>query len=626
MSKAGKRMKDAKNYFVPAEEVSKPAVLLCIMLFAYQANSQCTSGIYIPCDFTNCVINGNIKTCETLFEYVISLPAPGTEFCATFVDSQDNVTAWGTLTLSYLASSSSMVPNFLYNTYGWTGEQQTIHRCDDAGPCSGNCQTLYTTDPTGAGQISDQTTYLNPGLTSCRRGGGGWDNGCTTFGQGCIYSAYGLAYNSTEFQVGQVYDLGQVTNNPVLGYYFNLGPNFTASGVINYNDAIQGALPNFTLSTITGISTDNDAFASNRLVYDLAAQSVFLAPCSDTDAPVAGSIGDIQTASQVISTTTYRGFSDYDPSSIIETDAGTRTLYTFLDSGYQKVYNFPFFPMALDGNLWSADFFVEPICDSCPGSFISGLVLESNLTNPGPLLFGFSTSRNLTMTRLVDLVCPDIEYVNGTGCFSCFQGFSVLIHLKSTCSPGLVTLTTNTTNVTLATTSEVVSTDWQDFIIYGYTGVQYPEICITAYGSSQIFDGICFGLKLIPFNGVENNTFSGGNTYPDFSKGSNWDKFLKFFVAIGVFFRRIFDGVASFWEYIIFSVFVLALLVGFIFLLPALMSFYKDKKDKAKLRALKMKDKLNFLRKNDQNLPLTPQPSASSTTAYGRLSRPFSLT
>jgi len=613
--KTKEKFTSIKNYFYKPEPSDGAKLLVVIFAFGLFAGSaprafaqSCGSGILVTGNQTNCVNTGSTQSCDTVFAIeAATIPSVGLSLCFTIVDSKGKPLAHGFVEYTQLYRSIQL--DHLYDTAAWGGYYQNKYGCDPSidTPCPGNCPALFTNDPTAGGTISDSNIISYPGVAGCRRSGGGWTQGCGSPGcTGCVYTAWALVPNSTTSPTqASVYSLGQRFNTPTLTLTIvDASGTSSVNTTTNTNSAVLG---NFTLQIVGSLSDTPTEFGTNKVVYLLDTQDAILAPTSDLNVPVAGSIGDIQGSS--ISTIMAGGKTAF----IYANDIATlvpnpeSTTVNFLTSGLSTASIYPVFPQTVGGQIYAYNNFLNQ--------------LYSIATQSSAIVFTLTSSTPITITRTINLVCPKFTLQNITGCYQCSSGWSMSVLISSTCADGPVSVSLdssgsdsqyqsiNTPYLDITTTPTV-------YVIYGKTSVMNQNVCVNITGNTAS-QSACIPFTATYVNNTAPLDQNQGNTSDPNSVYHSNNSFVNAFLQVGAWFERVFSGLGAWWEDLLMGLICLAILVVFIFLLPYIVKLFKWAMSSYKNAGSKVYFKMKKV-KTEENESLIPTKTAVPKTMTAR--------
>jgi len=181
--------------------------------------------------------------------------------------------------------------------------------------------------------------------------------------------------------------------------------------------------------------------------------------------------------------------------------------------------------------------------------------LKAYVTNPGALLFSFSTTRPTYILRTKNAVCPSATLVSVSGCYSCTAGSVAIVKIKSLCKEGFVSIVCSNPTLTLAMTTVFFNTSFEEIAIRFYPSVSdVNTLFVFRSGTNEVSVAIKF--TAVEENYVPNTTDASGSSHITKPK-TGWQKFIGFFKSIGKFFDDAFKGRLNWWKYIIFSIVII---------------------------------------------------------------------
>lgn len=287
-------------------------------------------------------------------------------------------------------------------------------------------------------------------------------------------------------------------------YNFNGTPGSTLLDVQN------------TLTTPDFVVTLLGSFVSTT--YDLSETSVtfsldgtnraWLQNSAPAGSPVFGQIGDIQASTLSQFQTTPAKFI-FPATAIPHTSQQSSASYIFPVPAMSIASTGISLPRLWNGVVWSANQF-----------YIYGL----NPTPPAIQLTLSSTATNMSL--LSETVCPQATTYRITGCYSCPEGFTITVSLKSACQNGGISVDADSTNFFCVTSFISITTTFTDYYIYCNSVSKAPYGTLNFKGDTQTSLFVSGALSEPPaFNETlvrqifENSTVK----FQDF--GSFWDAF-----------------------------------------------------------------------------------------------------
>lgn len=414
----------------------KTVMLIIVLALPLVLGASCTQGITIPTSVSTCYADGTDETCFVEFETLISIPSPSLSSCLTFKTPDDNPI--GTFTVTYTQSLDIAPLQSEYFTTSWVGVSYSVKQCPWSHMC-GSCASYDPiSDPTAGGLIIGLPTFYT-GVSRCDSQCGCAGCGCFACDASCVYSRAALVVPAVD--IGQVMRPISVRHQPqlVVNFTTSSGSEVTVVDVTGFDMQVG---QNFSLTIQGSLTGSTTVFGDQRVV--VTSSSVTMGAASAPNAPVRGSVGDVQANSP----------GEFSPFTPFKYAAG---LWTALPTSTQTNYLF-------EGPGWSA----RSSHDTLPT--VRGTTLwtysDGNLvglnSNPGSVIATIRTNRPVQVSRKVNIVCPEIYNATLDGCYSCDQGATITIIAKSRCSEGaaLVTIdgtfTVGDTSVTLTTVPSTI--------------------------------------------------------------------------------------------------------------------------------------------------------------------------
>jgi hypothetical protein len=513
----------------------------------------CTEGRVVETSVSTCAQypDGSMQ-CNVNVDATISIPYQGASVCLTYAD-QDQGIVLGTIIIEYLSLQHTLSLSTQYYTGSWRGHGTSNQRCYNAGGCPSTCNTMSPDDATGAGELRDWVVSASPGVSGCFSGCGCVNCGCFYCSSSCVYYRSVILPNGdvetvlapsfhiyTPIVAINVFDATGVNVYSFQGeirtgmqFSLPIGSSYPGTGLLIGDPQDPGtgqATPGvFTVNapTIAGIPTQG----INPYKVVASGGNYYFASASEPNAPVLGSIGEIQ-AQQPTFLSANQGTSAFKfASGYYQLNQGTTIAgFSFRDSALNSSGLNPTMialPAVVNGNLWS-------VSDT---GYIwtnesSRAELQMTLTSATPFNFG----------RMVTSVCPTAEFVSSHGCYSCAQGASMRVVAFSTCQAGpvLVYATDELGNDEprlVVTTASVMLTKVQtEYLINFQTSVEGPFSGWLTFDSAGNKFTMPFTVSAVSGVVIVPNT-SGNGTAKAESGGtttrSNWyDGFVSFLVGL----------------------------------------------------------------------------------------------
>lgn len=558
-----------QNQRGPRGNTMRSLAIIMFLSLILSVNGQCTSGVFIPASFQSCTRSGVNETCSTRFSLTTTLQSIGSASCFTVTNSNNASDILLTGSVTFVSMIETFNTAFLYKTGSWVGVQGSRKRCDSAGPCSGNCKSVYPDDITAAGQLSDSTLLNFQGRSICTRGCGCAGCGCFLCSASCIYSRYSIRGSRDQ---GGVYQITSGVKKPLVFVELkDATGKVVASGYLD-KQGLEFPIGPFSIAVVGSLASDVNQYIQNKLIILPVGQAVYYGPANDANAPVAGGVGEVQyiDSAKFINGDGTSGaehnYMVYDESLASLQTGSTSNSYTFKASSFIKTYNYPQLPALIAGNLWEAS---VTGCGDLKDCLIS---VNSKVNTAAPLIVTVETSTDVQFSRVLDLVCPVATYVNTTGCYNCELGAQMNILVSSTCNAGFVVVSSNTSGLAIFTQSISISREDALYTISISVNRGNVDFCLdlSANGGTWSYCGNFVVTAYTPFNttGPDNNGTKTDNGGSD----SGFTGFLK---SIGKFFKDIFNGVASWWKYILFIIIIGVVLVAVFFALPFFVRFFR---------------------------------------------------
>lgn len=529
------------------------SVICCIIPIS---EAYCSDGALIPALTTTCTAgNATVDDCQFTTQLLATIPDVGGSSCFTLTDNTGKLLA--SIKIKFFSMKQTVSISNLYTTSAWYGLSEGIQRCRNAGSCTGvQCETMASTNRNAYGKLNGALEGY-PGAARCDAGCGCAGCGCFYCSSSCLFSGYGLIATGANCAVraplSSVYTpMIQVEVIDTTGVTVVQNATLTSSPI---------TIGSFSF-TIVGTFNNGAAIFGSRKAMICSNGQNYLGFASEVNAPVAGSIGDIQSnnAAQLFSNSITAFI--YAPGLFtFSGGGGTSVSYSFRNPGFDALSVQPKLPTTFGNSVWN---------------YVSGN-LESDLLSIGTMVVQVNTvGTGYTIQRRVELVCPEASFISMDGCFSCDSGAAIKISAKSLCFGGLVSISDDDTDVIISTSSIVITNTTSTYTIFAKSPHTDVEMNLLISGNGGTVSVSVSG-KLIDANLVINQTqgsqqVSGAGKY-------DTSCFTCFFNSIpdGTqgFFERIFNGTAKWYEYLIFVLLIIAAIILMVLLLPALIRLFR---------------------------------------------------
>jgi hypothetical protein len=508
---------------------------------------ECAAAYVTPSDLTSCTTDSSgLETCYSTFQIEVDL-APRRTTCISIDDSEGNNVA--EMSIYYQEVLAYAQLNFLYYTSDWGYNEQSVYKCV-GGQCDGTLCDAYNiaSSPSSVDKMQPPVTNY-PGIQQCNRNKGqstcanvAWvEPCCSSSKDGCIYYANGI------YSTGDIYAVYSISNIVYKPKLF-ISVSDVASNAMVETVELTGSPPvavldEFTFSYIGTYSFPQTQFGTNKLIYNMGNLSAFLSPASEVGSPKATTIGDIQ--AQLVSrlTSPSRTSFAFDRNLFsISLQKSSASATRILPGILQKVNGIPL-PGQFSGDIWSFD----------------GENLIGNISQPGLLKVNIATNgQGYQVTTTSSLVCPEVEnFLNATGCHNCESGSIMYAEFTSACKAGFAYLSVDVDYVVLGMNSiylpEGINTIWG---IRFKTTRSENKFTVTITDDTGKYSE-SFVVEYVAYQDIHNDTLfnvpDDANSTKKHKKDSStgdgsWG------VDIRHFFKDIFNGVASWWEYVVFLI------------------------------------------------------------------------
>lgn len=477
---------------------------LAIFLFPLALAQPCVNGITIPSSATECSTSGTTQTCQLEFSVLLTIPSTNLAACLTFTDPSGNPIA--VVKVGYTRALEVAPLQSIYYTSDWNPASFSNQRCSGSDMCGACDQYNPLTNPSAC--TVDHSYCALPqwmeaynGDSYCSSQAGCINNGCGSCSPKCVY---GRAIVIPVYPYCQVFDIISWYNRPQLTVNITTGGGSNVFPV-DVISQVVGAGDNFTV-TMAGTLQSNQFSTSEQVI---TCQTGFsgMGHAAQPNQMAAGGFGDIQANSPQ----QLNAGGAYNTASGLWAPQYSNTGITFLfvGSGYQT-------------NIRSFDAF--PTTRGSLRIDMSGYNLYAEDLSPPAVVLTVATNRPVTVSREVNVVCPDIQSANASGCYQCAQGFTVVLSAKSKCSAGQALVTTSDPAVLVGSASVVLDTVYSDLTIRLTSYRQSNDFVITLT-SGEFTSSIRVTVDLVYQNqiGFANGTFlNNGTSSLDLANLSGW--------------------------------------------------------------------------------------------------------
>jgi len=365
------------------------------------------------------------------------------------------------------------------------------------------------------------------GSSGCWLGCSGGEGvcGCFLLSQGCIYSAYGLI-SRPPYALVKKY---------ISGIHFEdfhikvITPaNTTVAAGSGLGSSTQ--VGDYTVDLVSATATGSDTWPRNSIVY--ATDILAMCDSSDTNEPVAGTIGDIQSGSLVDLIASNPSSVKLAPGIVTSQKVMSKSIsYAFSSPGIDSRQSCIQLPAATSAGIWNYE-------DDC-------LVL--GYTSSSMSVFMVSTASPVIFTRQISVVCPKILKIYDLGgCYGCTGGYQLQVLAYSSCTAGSAQLRVVGKGLGSAPASAMLGLLAANMSLTVWTPRSANTIKVCLSGSSEDCMSVTFvaayNPSVFPTNGTVVPGIDGGNSFSLigwFTSGSWWHKllyalFIAAIIAIGI--------------------------------------------------------------------------------------------
>lgn len=504
LSRQGKAMADwaKKN---GARDVQR-AVVIAAMLSGVLA---CDDSFTISASSLQKVVYPDHSEYSLTMNTELTMRGPGSTSCIIFSDGESLVAQ-----LVIRQSSSLMVCDLVnpYYTSAFSVYALSSFRCNGAGPCPDDCDSITPRDAYGEFNSTNWISY--PGETRCTRRCQGFACGCILPASGCVYTTYSVLPEKPTARVSEV----SVCNRQ---------PSF----LYELTDSEGQTIATGEIETVSELGEDGDVVIEiltqsyPNLPQDFPthlvqtkAESTLLSS-SRRGSPQQGMVGDIQSDSNAQLNS---GDFIYDPRIIQRYDEKNKhDKVVSSRPGIDSLRGQIVLPAVIGRSVWSTntdpDHWATKIQSFDPSAEKTTLAVK--------------TKGNYTVSTVKNVVCPVITFVSMEGCHDCESGAKATFTVRSKCLQGSVLVTGEgvvSRMVTLATSetteSVVFRTDKEDYD----EKWSFGDVTVRVEGELQM--GFELEQQTLLYNGTDRDSAS-----KTFRLGEwKWWEYTVFSIVLGV--------------------------------------------------------------------------------------------
>jgi hypothetical protein len=434
----------------------KAALMALIMMFGL--GMACDNGGFLTAAVTDCVNDGANQICNVMFNSQVILPHLHSKACFTIVD--ENNTIMGTLNISYEKYQSLVSLNTLYYTSPWSLYTETHHQCPSSGPCStANCNSVDPNNPT-----CGSNSFVGPCNQSIIQnwvGTSGCGSGCACAGCGCFYCTVGCVFyrwaavpTTTVYKVLNPY---MMSFQPVVNISLSEGrscPSTNGLPCSNMNGTVIGAvnmdMGNWHVEVFGTLMGDVTYFAGNKVIQ--SGSTNWYGAASESNAPIAGAVGDIQAPSANFVNNPGRNAFLFPKSSVGVSVSQKSATFSPPTVGTTRLDVYPTLPIVIGGTHFA---------------YANGALQGVAIATAPAVEMQLSTISPVMLHRIRNQICPVATFINATGCCNCQTPALIYVSARSTCLSGLASVRTGiSTCFTLITSSVLLTTVLSEVPVY----------------------------------------------------------------------------------------------------------------------------------------------------------------
>lgn len=555
-SEAGRGITGSFNKLYALFAPRVPPVVVLLMCFCICADA-CSSGQTVVGEVTSCQLSldGLTEDCSVNAVADLHFNSLGATTCLEIISSRTENTV-ASMVLQLDRALVEYQYQVVYYTSGWYPEVEERFRCNDKNvghDCSGEkCSHVQNYGRSVDGQLVNPFVVNQPGETFCL-------DKCTSFhsslkclcpglNPNCLYYGYGI----NPAKDGKIYSVRKLYNTRFLPH---IAGNITmASGILQISLSLDEGTNLLTETTgmmlvpgysVTSVNIDDKFLVVQETQIKDGDPDYFLCSASEPDHPTVNYIGDIQASS----------IDQLKPGTIASPPFNFDTKVHGPDSSTDKHVSINFARNGID-KLSSQD------CAPLPGTYqgVYWYITSENSIGYYPTSIGgvevILSAEDGYVQEMVASVCPNAKEAAASGCRSCAEGVKIDVVAKSDCFPGTVSVRISDPKVKLDTSSIYLSAEFGTLRIHAHTEEEYVEFDLTLIGSTETT--IHVELGTIQVNVTVEEFDNGGSRIvieTDDNTDHAWYNPLNFL-------RRIFTGIASWWEYLLFVIFAILISVG----------------------------------------------------------------
>jgi len=395
-----------------AADVTRAVVIMAML----SGTMGCDDSVVVGGEHITTVQSQSFSTSTIVTDQIVSMKGFGKTVCLLY-----QVGGLPVATLE-IKSTSNAIECDLVNPY-YTSSFETYalssFRCNGAGPCPSNCDAESPRDAYGEFNSTNWISY--PGETRCTRRCSGVSCGCLLPATGCVYTTYSLLPKNP---VARVSEVSVCTRNPTFYYTLKDTQNqIVSSGEIDTVSEI-GENNDYTFEILTQTPVDVPKDFPSHLVQTEGTSS--LVDASKRGRPSYSTIGDIQADSKNLLAS---GNFTYDPRIVLRYDEKNKHDKVVTNTpGILMLSDAKGLPAVIGRSVWSTN----------TDSSTWATKIISYDSGDSPSLIAVRSKGAFTVTTLVNVVCPVVEFLSLEGCRDCSGGGLAKFTVSSKCLPGSV--------------------------------------------------------------------------------------------------------------------------------------------------------------------------------------------
>lgn len=392
----------------------------------------CSEVSVISSTNSDCIQSGSTRMCEFHLHGILSIQHVYESACLNFKDPEGF--DMSELQITYSHFDYVIGARSLYYTTRWEGYSTSIKRCYMAGGCPDSCDSIDVNDPTLSSEVISNPLLEWPGESSCSRTCGCAGCGCLLCDSACLFSRFSVMPRGSTIQV---FEPILLTPQPWINIQYK---NYSVTTKISGDPVVVGP---FSITLVGNFDSSVGVFGDNKFITSQG--DWYYGPANNLGEFDTGRIGDVQASHPISLVEPSVSEFKFGQNFAVPTQEGSWMKYTFPSVGASTIFDLPILPT----NIGQGS--VSRIGSSLLFSVPNSPAIEILITAPAGLKLTVDTTK----------VCLIFSIINGTGCYNCGQGFTLVIRARGTCGYGTarISLTDDVCFSGYSTAINVHSTD-----------------------------------------------------------------------------------------------------------------------------------------------------------------------